>query len=40
MAPTPFNRGNFWRPDGPVRYRTDSATGERVGILPGHLQAR
>lgn len=31
---TPFNRGNTWRPDGRVRYRTDHATGERVGILP------
>lgn len=31
---TTFNRGSRWRPDGPVRYRTDSTAGVRIGILP------
>lgn len=26
--------GMRWRPDGPVRYRFDAATGRRIGILP------
>lgn len=26
--------GANWRPDGPVRYRTDPGSGEWVGILP------
>jgi hypothetical protein len=26
--------GRNWRPDGAVRYRTDPASGQRVGVLP------